>query len=166
MNATQTLRSALRMSYEWIKPLADDLADAPLTSPTSGRGNHPTWIMGHLTFSSAGLLSMMSGEPSVCEKWKDIFQGGTQPSYDASVYPSYGDILGTYEQTHRATLALLDEFGEARLDEKPVAVWDEVKDLPEFQTNGRLFLFIAMHEMSHRGQLADARRVLERKPFA
>ena len=166
MNATQTIRSALRMSYEWIKPLADDLADAPLTSPTPGEGNHPMWIMGHLTFSSAGLLAMISGEPSPCEDGKDFFQGGTLPSYDAGVYPSYGDVLGTYEQTHRATLALLDELGEARLDEKPVAVWSELQDAPDFQSNGRLFLFIAMHEMSHRGQLADARRVLGRKPFA
>jgi uncharacterized damage-inducible protein DinB len=44
-------------------------------------------------------------------------------------------------------------------------VWEEVREDPHFQTIGQLFLFIAMHEMSHRGQLADARNALGRKPF-
>jgi hypothetical protein len=49
----ETLRAALTFSYEWIKALAEDLADSPMTSPTPTPGNHPLWIMGHLAYSSA-----------------------------------------------------------------------------------------------------------------
>jgi hypothetical protein len=35
---------------------------------------------------------------------------------------------------------------------------DELRDDPDFASVGRLFTFIALHEMSHRGELAAARR--------
>ena len=153
-------------SYEWIKPLADDLADAPMTSPTPNSGNHPLWIMGHLVYSSSGLLAMISGEASPYEHWKDLFAGGTLPLSDAASYPDYAEVLKAYDSNHRAALGLLETMTETRLNEPPPAVWDSVRDDPSFRTIGKLFLFITMHEMSHRGQLADARRVLGRKPFA
>lgn len=161
-----TLRAALKFSYDWIKPLADDLADAPLVSPTPEPGNHPLWIMGHLVFSSSALLAMISGAESPHGNWKDLFDGGTQPVSDLARYPAYAEVLHAYEATHRSVLAVLDEMTDARLCERPPAVWEALRDDPDFQTIGKLFLFIAMHEMSHRGQLADARRALGRKPFA
>ncbi|WP_166831682.1 YciI family protein [Thalassoroseus pseudoceratinae] len=164
--SSQMLREALEFSYKWIKPLADDLADAPMTSPTPTPGNHPVWIMGHLVYSSAGLLAMISGEASPYEHWKDHFAGGTQPRPDAASYPDYAEILQAYDATHQTALGLLETVIETGLNEPPPAVWDSVRDDPSFQTIGKLFLFISMHEMSHRGQLADTRRVLGRKPFA
>lgn len=161
-----TLHEALTFSYEWIKPLADDLADAPMTSPTPMRGNHPLWIMGHLTYSTAGLLAMISGESNPYEKWKNLFAGGTQPLSDAASYPSYAEILEAYEATYLSGIGILNETTDSQLNEPPTAVPDALRDYPSFQTTGKLFVFIAMHEMSHRGQLADARRVLGRTPLA
>jgi hypothetical protein len=166
VHSVKTLREALKFSYEWIKPLAYDLADAPLTSPTPTPGNHPLWIMGHLVVSSSGLLSMISGAADPHERWKRLFEGGAQPVADPAHYPAYADVLQAYEATHRSALALLDGISDASLDRRPPAVWESVRDDPQFQSIGQLFLFIAMHEMSHRGQLADARRALGRKPFA
>lgn len=166
INATDTLRAALTTSYQWLTQLAEDLADAPLTAPTPAGGNHPLWIMGHVTFSKAGLLAMISGRPNPLEHWKDLFAGGTQPLRDRDGYPPFPDVMAAYRQTHQAALDLLGEIGEAGLAAKPKAVAKELSDEPDFQSVGRLFLFITMHEMSHRGQLADARRALGRKPFA
>lgn len=166
MNASDTLHAALSASYEWTLQLAEDLADAPLTDPTGHQGNHPLWIMGHLAFSRAGLLAMITGEENRASQWKDLFTGGTQPAYDASKYPAYREVLSTYREIHQQTLLHLEQIGEAGLDAKPAFVWESIAELPDFQSKGRIFLFIAMHEMSHRGQLADARNVLGRKPFA
>lgn len=166
MNTIETIRRTLTLTYDWIKPLADDLADAPLTSPTGNGGNHPHWIMGHLVFSKSGLLAMISGRDNPLQSWKELFSGGTSPVSDGSGYPDYESVLATFEKTHQGCLNLLVEIGESRLEDKPVNVWEMVADDPDFQSNAKLFLFIAMHEMSHRGQLADARRVLGRKPFA
>lgn len=166
MRPSEIIERSLTFSYEWILPLAEDLADAPFTDPTGSQGNHPTWILGHMTFSKAGLLAMISGQESPVADWKERFSGGTQPRYEASFYPAYDTILQAYRDTHQQALSLLQQLGDERLDAKPLFVWEAIADDPDFQTNARLFLFIAMHEMSHRGQLADARKVLSRKPFA
>jgi uncharacterized damage-inducible protein DinB len=137
-----------------------------LDSPTPAQGNHPLWIMGHLVFSSAGLLSMITGQANHFDRWGQLFGGGTKPRFDATTYPSYVEVLAAYEQVHKDVLRELDGMPACRLDERPQAVLEEVRDNPQFQTIGQVFLFIAMHEMSHRGQLADARNALGRKPFA
>jgi hypothetical protein len=165
-HSATTLRAALKFSYEWIKPLADDVADAPLTSPTPGLGNHPLWIMGHLVFSSSGLLSMISGETNPYERWKSLFEGGTQPVANTAHYPAYSEVLNAYDATHQSAIELLARLTDSKLEERPPAVWEALRDDPDFQTIGKIFLFIAMHEMLHRGQLADARRALGRKPIA
>lgn len=145
VQSAETLREALKFSYDWIKPLAVDLADAALTSPTSTPGNHPLWIMGHLVFSSSGLLSMISGGENPYQHWKDLFEGGTQPLQHQDSYPAYSEILNAYDATHRAALLLLAEMSDQQLGDRPTAVWDAVRDNPHFQSNGQLFLFIAMH---------------------
>ncbi len=122
--------------------------------------------MGHLVYSSAGLLSMISGQVSPFEEWRELFSGGTTPQFDEAIYPQYDDVIQAYVRVHKDVLHLLDNLHSLRLDERPPAVWEKVRDHPDFQTIGQLFLFIAMHEMSHRGQLADARNALGRIPFA
>jgi len=166
MNATEAIQAALTNSFEWTLQLAEDLADAPLTDPTGSQGNHPLWIMGHVTFSKAGLSAMATGHANPVTDWKELFSAGTQPIYDAEKYPKYADVLQTYREIHQQTLTHLQEIGEQGLDDRPAFVWDVIADLPDFQSKGRLLLFIALHEMSHRGQLADARKVLGRPPFA
>lgn len=166
MDATETLRHALIFSHQWVKQLADDLTDAPFEVATPVGGNHPLWLMGHLAFSNAGLTSMISGRENPLQSWESLFGGGTTPEHDAQAYPGYADVLREWEKVHHGTLQVLDEVGDSRLDEAPRAVWEPLRNDPDFSSNGRLFLFLAMHEMSHRGQLADVRRKLGRKPFA
>ncbi|HMO14792.1 MAG TPA: DinB family protein [Pirellulaceae bacterium] len=165
MNAIESLRHSLLFSHRWVEQLADDLVDSPLTPATTAGGNHPLWIMGHLVVANSGLTSMISGRANPFSHWDRLFEGGTWPVADGSGCPSYSEVMQAWKTAHAETLNLLSEFDDARLDETPIAVWEPLRTDPEFATNGRLFLFIAMHEMSHRGQLADVRRVLGRKPF-
>lgn len=165
MNATDAIRIALNMSYEWTLALAEDLADAPFTEPTPG-GNPPMWILGHITFSNSGLLAMIDGKPSKLNDWQSLFGGGTQPSTDSSKYPDYADVLQAFRDTHAQALAILEQTGNDGLDDLPPAIPDFLAKLPELQTKGKVLMFVALHQMSHRGQLADARRALGRKPMA
>ncbi|MEW4487423.1 DinB family protein [Thalassoglobus sp. JC818] len=166
MDGLESLRLSLNMSFEWIIQLAEDLADAPLAVPTSRGGNHAHWTMGHLVFSQAGLTSMISGRPNTWETWKSLFAGGTRPHPEGDGYPTYTEVLTAYRTVHVETLQLLETIGVSGLDDAPKAVWESLRDQPDFQSNGRLFVFIAMHDMAHFGQLADVRRSLGRKPFA
>lgn len=167
MNATDAIRAALRLSYDWNRSLAEDMRDAAMTFPTPNGGNHPTWVVGHAVHARTGLLSMISGETSpFFEKWDAALGGGSQPTDEPAAYPSYEELLAAWELEHRRTLDALDRIGEVGLDRPPATVPDELKDSPDFATVGRIFLFIAMHEMSHRGQLADARRAAGRSTLA
>ncbi|MGL4465831.1 MAG: DinB family protein [Planctomycetia bacterium] len=166
MNAKDVLRDALELAYRWNKMLADDLRDAPLAFPTANGGNHAVWVAGHAVVARSGLLSMITGQPDPWADWGKMLGGGSTPVADAAAYPNYEELLAAWDSVHRKTLALLDGLSEARLDEPPAAVPDELKDDPNFASVGAILLFIAMHEMSHRGQLADVRRSLGRGTLA
>ncbi|MEQ9459445.1 MAG: DinB family protein [Phycisphaeraceae bacterium] len=166
MDAMEAIRAALRQSYDWNRMLAEDMRDVPLTFPTPTGGNHPVWVVGHAAFARAALLSFITGEPNPLAEWEAKLGGQSQPSGDGSVYPSYDEVMALWEREHQRTLQALAKFGEAGLDQPALGVPPKLKDDPDFQTVGRIFLFTALHEMSHRGQLADARRALGRGPLA
>ena len=149
MNGLQSIQLSLKTSFEWNMQLAEDLADAPLAVATSRGGNHAHWTMGHLTFSQAGLAAMISGQPNVWEEWRSLFAGGTQPHPKGEGYPTYDEVLAAYRTVHVETLQLLEAVGVSGLDDVPKAVWESLRDQPDFQSNGRLFVFIAMHDMAH-----------------
>lgn len=60
-------------------------------------------------------------------------------------------------------MKLLAEIGESGLDRPSKAPPKGLED--SLRTTGRTFLVIALHQMSHRGQVADARRAAGRKPM-
>ncbi len=166
MNTIETIRIALQTSYDWNRMLAEDMRDAAMTFPTARGGNHPTWVVGHAAHASAGLLSMITGEPNPLARFDATLGGSSEPTADADDYPSFDDAMSMWEREHRRRLEALDTFGPSRLDEPPAAVPESLRSVPDFQTVGRIFLFIALHEMSHRGQLADARRAAGRPVLA
>lgn len=166
MNTIETIRIALQTSYDWNRMLAEDMRDAAMTFPTPRGGNHPTWIVGHAAHASAGLLSMITGEPNPLAHFDATLGGNSQPTANADDYPPYDEALSMWEREHRRRLEALDTFDPSRLDEAPAAVPESLRSFPDFQSIGRVFLLIALHEMSHRGQLADARRAAGRPVLA
>jgi hypothetical protein len=155
MKAIDVLRGALQMSDHLISTMLEDMRDAPLTQPTSQGGNHPLWVIGHLTYTEGSLHHMISGEPNPVEHWKDLFAGGSEPSDDASRYPALDEVLAKYRQLQAANLKRLDGMDDAALDSPQ----------RNFGTVGQAYMAISMHRMLHLGQVADARRVVGRKPF-
>jgi uncharacterized damage-inducible protein DinB len=166
MHTTDAIRIALTLSYEWNRMLAEDLRSAPLAFPTSNGGNHATWVVGHAATSQAGLRSFITGEPSPRASWEATLGGGTTPVADASAYPSYETLMDAWKAEYEKTLALLAEQTDASLDARPKALPDSLKDHPSFRSVGHVLMLIAMHEMSHRAQLADVRRALGRGVLA
>ena len=166
MHAIDVIRASLVQSFEWNKMLAEDLRDAPLVFPTANGGNHASWVVGHAATAQSALRSFITGGPSSLTKWDKILGGGSIPTDDPNTYPAYGELLETWYHQYEATLSLLDTFDDAMLDKPPRGLPEKFRDDPGFQSIGHVFLFIAMHEMSHRGQLADVRRALGRPVLA
>jgi hypothetical protein len=163
MKAIELIRWAMQMTEQGTTALVADMRDAALTQPTSRGGNHPLWILGHLAYLEGAIPTVLLGEPNPAERWAPLFASGTQPKTDASAYPSFDEVLKTYRDMRARNLKLLDELGEAALDRIPKQIPPGFEDA--MKTFGHTFLLIALHNMVHYGQIADARRVAGHKPL-
>lgn len=166
MSSIDLIRWALTMTDEGTANLVADMRDAALTQPTPGKGNggnHPLWSVGHLCVIEGGIPRILFGEKSPVEHWEPLFAPGTQPKTDAGAYPPFDEVLRTFRTLRANTLKMLDRIGEAGLDRPPKQVPAGFEDV--MKTTGRTLLLIALHQMVHYGQIADARRVAGRKPL-
>jgi hypothetical protein len=162
MKTLDTIRSTMQMCDQATIGLIEDMRNSPMTQPTPRGGNHPLWVLGHLTFIEAGIPAVLYGEKNPLAHWAPLFAPGTEPTADPKAYPSFDEVLRTYRDARAKNLKLLDQIGEAGLDRPTKA---PPKGLEQaLSTFGQTFLTIALHQMSHRGQVADARRAAGRKP--
>jgi uncharacterized damage-inducible protein DinB len=162
MKSIDLLKNALTMGDRGMMMLLEDLRSASMTSPTPRGGNHPLWVLGHITLVEANIPHVLTGEPNPLAHWAPLFKAGSEPTSDPKAYPSFDEVLKAYRTAREKNLKLLDEIGEAGLD-RPTK--SPPKGLEEpLATVGKTFMTIAMHQMNHRGQLADARRALGRQP--
>jgi hypothetical protein len=162
MKAIELVRWALRKSDGWAAGAAEDLRDVPLVQPTWRGGNHPLWTVGHLAVVEGSIPQILFGEPNPVERWMPLFGQGTRPTTDAKAYPPFDEVLKTYRDLRAKNLARLEEIGDEGLDRAPAAVPKGFED--EMRTMGQTLLVIALHQMVHVGQLADARRASGREP--
>jgi hypothetical protein len=142
--------------------LIEDMKDAPLTAPTPNGGNHPLWVLGHLTYSEGSLINFIAlGEEHPLGEWKDLFGIGSTPVYDQSAYPSMDDVLAKFATIRAGTLQRLDALGEDELDATSKRCPEGYED--RFGTVRLCFAMTANHWFMHRGQVADARRAAGRE---
>ena len=161
MKAIDLIKNALAMGDGGMMMLLNDLRSVPMTSPTPRGGNHPLWVIGHIAFVEANIPHVLSGEPNPLAHWAPLFAAGAEPTSDPKAYPGFDEVLKAYQDARARNLKLLDEIGEAGLD-RPTKSPPKGLEGP-LATVGKTFMTIAMHQMNHRGQLADARRALGRK---
>ena len=163
MKTTDFIRLSLESSSGWALSLIRDMKDSPLTQPTPRGGNHPLWVLGHITFSESTLLdSFILGKSNRFPEWEGVFSMGSTPSTDASQYPSYDELMGKFEEMRSATLAHLDTLSDADL-EKPSQAPEEFG--PGFGTVAGCFAAMSTHVGFHAGQVADARRAAGKDPL-
>ncbi len=164
MKTKEFIKASLDASKNLTFGLIDDMKDAPLTHPTSKGGNHPLWVLGHIAYSEADIVShIIGGEENPLIGWKDMFAGGTEPVAEAGKYLPWDDVREEFDKVRARTLDLLEGLSDEDLDQP-------AKNCPPgreqmFGTVGACFLVLALHPMMHRGQVADARRMDGRKPL-
>lgn len=163
MKAMELIQFAMQMADQATLALIEDMRNAPLTSPTPRGGNHPLWVLGHLTIVEGMIPQLVLGESNPVEHWKEHFWVGTEPTTRADAYPAFDEVLETYRDLRARNLRLLAEIGEGGLDRLTKSPPPGLEE--PLKTVGRAFLVCAMHQMNHRGQVADARRAAGRKPM-
>jgi hypothetical protein len=156
MKSGDLIRYALTMTEGNVDRLIADMRDKPMTQPSSAARNHPMWVMGHLAVVEGAFFHFITGEPHPLAEWEPLFGMGTEPTSDASAYPPFEVVVTKYHELRKRNLQLLDRTGEAGLDQKPASAPPGFEK--EMQTVGQSLLILALHQMSHHGQLSDARR--------
>ena len=164
MQSKDLIRINLELATQGVLPLIEDMSDAPLTAPTPNGGNHPLWVLGHLTYSEGSLVHwMMLGNPHPLAEWKDVFGIGTTVSYDASDYPAMSEVLDRFHTLRASTLEVFDGLSEEDLDKPSAKCPEDRRDT--FGTYRLCLAMAANHWFMHRGQVADARRAAGRQPL-
>jgi DinB superfamily len=163
MKAIDMIRWALQMTDESTAKLVADMRDESMTRPTPGGGNHALWVVGHLAVIEGMIPHTVFGEPHPVQHWWPLFGTGSKPTDDASSYPAFDEVLKTYRDLRAKNLARLDEIGEAGLEQAPKVIPPGFED--RMRTVGRTLHLIALHQMFHLGQIADARRAAGKEPF-
>ena len=163
MKAIDFIRKSMQFQDQFSPQFFEDMRDAPLTQPTPRGGNHPLWVLGHLAHSEAELTGTISGEPNPLEEWSGMFAPGTQPTANAADYPPYEEVFEKYRQARARSLKLLDEVGDAGLDDALESIPPGMEEI--FRTNADIFMILILHHHVHMGQVADARRAAGRKPL-
>lgn len=163
MKTVDFIRTGLDMSAEMTLALAEDMKEIPLTSPTPKGGNHPLWVLGHLAWSEGQFLQIMLGRENPLAHWKELFGNGSEPSAEAARYPTFDVVKKAFLDQRAEVVKVLNTLTDADLDQPSKACPPELKQF--VGTYGQCFLLAIMHPMTHRGQVADARRAVGRKPL-
>ena len=164
MKTVDFIRKGLEGSANGALLLIDDMKDAPLTFPTPRGGNHPLWVLGHITYVEAHLIQhIMLGRANPVADWGELFGMKSEPTADASRYPSFDEIREKFQELRAETMQVLDGITDADLDLPSKACPPEFKEF--LGTYGQCFLVIIFNTATHRGQVADARRAAGRKPL-
>ena len=163
MQATDLIRIALNNSRNWAMGLLMDMKDAPLTQPTDRGGNHPLWVLGHLTHSESQLLDVfLLGKENRFRELEAQFGMSSVPTTNPADYPSFDELLEKNEVMRAAVLEHLDTLNDANLDQQTHAPEEYAA---YFGTTGAVFSSMTTHYGFHAGQVADARRANGRDPL-
>ncbi len=164
MKTVDYIKMNLEASQSMVSGMIDDMKDAPLVQPTPNGGNHPLWILGHLTYSEANIVDhIMQGNDNPLAEWNDVFGGGSEPVTDLAHYPAWDEVRAKFDEVRANTMKVLSTLSDDDLDQPSKNCSPEREAF--FGTVGQCFMVIGLHAMMHFGQLADARRMDGRKPM-
>lgn len=137
--------------------LSDLPADALWKQPAGG-GNSIMWIVGHITQTRAGMLSLLGDRAST--GWGELFRRGAQKQ-DSSAYPEPQAIKAKGIELTRQLQAKLAAMTQEELGAPVTAV-----KLPNVNTVVDALAFFAFHEAYHVGQLGYVKKALGYSPIA
>ncbi len=148
---------SLNVVHNLVTALAATLNDDQFfTAPCAG-GNHTLWNIGHLAMANASFMQMAGGTTEHWkEEWRPLFEMGSEPTDDRSVYPSPKEIVAAYDGIHADYVAFFKGLsGEALAKGTGVDGFAEVAP-----TIAHLPGFSTLHDSVHAGQITACRKAM------
>lgn len=156
MNVKEILKFNLDSCERIVIGSIEKMRDHQLVTCSPKGGPHPYWVLGHLAFAEGMVRDILYGEPNPLASWDHWFNYDTEVMPDTSQCPSFDELLSKYHELRAENLKILDSLTESDFDKPTVNPPEPAIAL--FQTFGHSFLFIANHQMAHRGQVAASMR--------
>jgi hypothetical protein len=160
MHSKDAIKFALNLSNGALLGAIDKMSDAATTFPTPHGGCHPLWVLGHLALVEGTLPQVFFGDKNPAAEWYPYFGENSEPVADLAAYPPFTTVREKYIQLREQNLKILESLSEEDLD-KPTKAPPKGRE-KEFDTFGRSFLTLALHQMMHRGNVTDAQRAAGR----
>ena len=115
--------------------LVADVPDEQFAEQPAEGFNHPAWVLGHLAAVADSGLQLLGRPLALPPDWHQLFDPGTVPSPERSLYPSKAELVSTYEAGH----ARLTEAVAAGPDPERLARPSPLRDLrPVLPTRPRV----------------------------
>lgn len=162
----QHLVWAYGVNLHTAKRLVADLTAEQMCQQPHGVVNHPAWTLGHLVFSSVGLLTFLGHDTSPPVGWEAAAFAGTEgggrgPSSDPSGFPSKDELLSTLESLHDRVTTAVKAADAATLAATLATPHPYEGARKYFPTLGDHVVYLmTLHEMDHLGQVAAWRRAM------
>src|SRR5262249_17606742 len=118
----------------------------------------PAWQLGHLSWVRMSMLRGFRFSADWPDGWTDLFQRGSRPTADLTVYPATETLLGTLKALHQQVLAAVPTLPEQVLD-GPNPVETLRGRLPTVRM--LVTLLLTTHDGYHIGQLAAWRGAMK-----
>jgi len=164
MTTIDFIRAGLQGSNALTMGLIDDMKDLPLVQPTAKGGNHTLWVLGHLAYSEANIVShVIGGDENPLIGWKEMFGSSSEPTADANDYLPWDEVRQKFDEVREQTMRFVESLSD---DDLATATKNCPPGREQFMgTIGACLLVLILHPAMHRGQVADARRMASRDPL-
>lgn len=165
MGLKEQAKHGLATSRRMLDAVIDGLnSDADWFYQPTEKANHAMWVIGHLGLAdnmfAAKFRPDTNKEPA---GYKDLFWFGSEPSGDATKYPSVSEVLSYFRERRENLLQVLDDLSDDELNAAAPPA-DERSPLAGAPNLGQAFHFVAFHEGIHTGQVTVCHRGLGNAP--
>lgn len=148
----------LQTTQRLTQPLIEDISDKESMVRGEHNRNHIRWQTGHLIHSDMYLVSVLGGDYPGAEKYKRLFEGGTEPDDESATYPSMAVLRDDLKGVQNELVALVGKMSDEDLQQELGG--------GQSWTKWQAASFICMHAFYHAGQITHIRNILGRlRPF-
>ncbi len=121
--------------------------------------NHTMWIAGHLAFAYGTFTERMGEANDLPERYTELFNMGTEPLADPSVYPPVRKVRAELERMATRLMQIIEGLNAEALAEPMGEPFAE-----SCPTRAHAAMILTFHDGIHAGQVASVRKSLGLAP--
>lgn len=115
--STETVIHSFAYNLNFLREQVADVASSDMVMQPNGIKNHPSWVLGHLTFSCQAIGGEIGLNPWLPESWSAEFGTGSCPIPDSSSYPVKQQALELLLAAEHKVIGAVEKLTDHQLDQ-------------------------------------------------